>query len=148
MIDKTPTTFPKVIRQFDLVRFVNEIDGGPVHRVVSVMHDGMVELHDMGGYFAPHLFAVADDVAAIPPDPPLSEIVRLRAAVAYCLPRLKLDAYKKTLNAILRGDKDESIRNPDLTSMVASAAEPLDPDRLREDSDERRRMEKEDPYDE
>lgn len=52
----------------DLVRFNHERDGGPVHRVVSVMKDGMIEIHDMGGYFAPHLFVIADDVAAIPPD--------------------------------------------------------------------------------
>lgn len=50
-----------------LVRFANEHDGGPVHRVVSVMLDGMIELHDMGGYFAPHLFAVADDIGDMPP---------------------------------------------------------------------------------
>lgn len=49
-----------------LVRFANERDGGPVHRVVSVMSDGMVELHDKGGYFAPYLFAVADDIGDIP----------------------------------------------------------------------------------
>jgi hypothetical protein len=52
----------------DLVRFNHERDGGPVHKVVSVMADGMIEIHDMGGYFASHLFAIADDVAAIPPD--------------------------------------------------------------------------------
>lgn len=51
----------------NLVRFANEKSGGPVHRVVSVMHDGMIEIHDMGGYFAPHLFVVADDIAEIPP---------------------------------------------------------------------------------
>lgn len=51
----------------DLVRFNHEQDGGPVHRIVSVMSDGMVEIHDIGGYFAPHLFAAADDVADIPP---------------------------------------------------------------------------------
>lgn len=50
----------------DLVRFNHERDDGPVHRVVSVMSDGMIEIHDMGGYFAPHLFVVADDVAAKP----------------------------------------------------------------------------------
>lgn len=49
-----------------LVRFANEQQGGPVHRVVSVMLDGMIEINDMPGYFAPHLFAVADDVAEIP----------------------------------------------------------------------------------
>ena len=53
-------------KQFDLVRFANQRDGGPVHRVVSVMFDGMIELHDMGGYFAPHLFAIADDIGGIP----------------------------------------------------------------------------------
>lgn len=55
----------------DLVRFNHEQNGGPVHRIASVMSDGMVELHDMGGYFAPHLFALADDIADIPPSPPL-----------------------------------------------------------------------------
>jgi hypothetical protein len=49
-----------------LVRFAHERNGGPVHRIVSVMQDGMVELHDMGGYFAPHLFQVADDIGGIP----------------------------------------------------------------------------------
>ena len=118
-MSKEPTQ-PTALRQFDLVRFNHERDGGPVHRIVSVMRDGMVELHDMGGYFAPHLFAVADDVVAIPQDPSLSEIVRLRAAVAYCRMRLKRDAYRDILDAILRGDKDDSIRNPDLTPMVLS----------------------------
>lgn len=54
----------------DLVRFNHEQNGGPVHRIVVVMSDGMVELHDMGGYFAPHLFAMADDIGGIPPNPP------------------------------------------------------------------------------
>lgn len=49
-----------------LVRFGHEQNGGPVHCVVSVMQDGMIELHDMGGYFAPHLFVVADDIGDIP----------------------------------------------------------------------------------
>lgn len=53
-----------------LVRFYSERAGGPVHRVVSVMSDGMIELHDRGGYFAPHLFEVADDVGGIPPTIP------------------------------------------------------------------------------
>jgi hypothetical protein len=51
----------------DLVRFNHERNGGPVHRIASVTHDGMVELHDMGGYFAPHLFEIATDIADIPP---------------------------------------------------------------------------------
>ena len=46
------------------------------------------------------------------------EIVRLRAAADYCRMRLKQDSYRETLDAILRGDKDESIKNPDLTPMV------------------------------
>jgi hypothetical protein len=50
----------------DIVRFAHEQNGGPVHRIVSVMSDGMVEIHDMGGYFAPHLFVVATDIADIP----------------------------------------------------------------------------------
>jgi hypothetical protein len=55
------------LRQGTLVRFANEKNGGPVHRVVSVMRDGMIELHDIPGYFAPHLFEVADDIGDIPP---------------------------------------------------------------------------------
>ena len=55
----------------DLVRFNHEKNGGPVRRVVSVMADGMIEVHDMGGYFAPHLFVVADDIGDIPPNRPL-----------------------------------------------------------------------------
>jgi hypothetical protein len=51
---------------------------------------------------------------------PLPEIDRLRAAVDYCRMRLKCDAYRDTLNAILRGDKDDSIRNPDHTEMMLS----------------------------
>ena len=51
----------------DLVRFNDEQDGGPVHRVTSVMLDGMIEIHDMSGYFAPHLFVTANDVGGIPP---------------------------------------------------------------------------------
>lgn len=45
----------------DLVRFNHERVGGPVHRVVSVMRDGKIEVHDIGGYFAPQLFTVAKD---------------------------------------------------------------------------------------
>jgi hypothetical protein len=61
------------LRQGALVRFAHERDGGPVHKIVSVMPDGMVEINDMGGYFAPHLFEVADDIGGIPldPDPPI-----------------------------------------------------------------------------
>ena len=103
-----------------IVRFAHEAKGGPCHRVVAVAPDGMVNLHDMGGWFHPDLFAIAVDIADIPPDPPLAEIIRLRAAVAYCRMRLKRDAYRDTLDAILRGDKDESIRNPDFTPMVLS----------------------------
>jgi hypothetical protein len=50
-----------------LVRFNHERDGGPVRRVASVAPDGMVELEDMGGFFAPHLFEIADDIGDIPP---------------------------------------------------------------------------------
>jgi hypothetical protein len=66
-----------------LVRFNHEKDGGPVHRIVSVMSDGMVEIHDIGGYFAPHLFAVADDIGDIPPsiEIPLSDVNELDAVV-------------------------------------------------------------------
>lgn len=64
-----------------LVRFYSERNGGPVHRVVSVMSDGMIEIHDMGGYFAPHLFEVADDVGGIPPSVP-----RELVSVACCDP--------------------------------------------------------------
>ena len=48
-----------------LVRFNHEKHGGPVHRVVSVMSDGMIEINDIGGYFAPHLFVVADDMGML-----------------------------------------------------------------------------------
>jgi hypothetical protein len=41
-----------------LVRFAHQSDG-PVHRVSAVDPDGMVSLHDMVGWFAPHLFVVA-----------------------------------------------------------------------------------------
>jgi hypothetical protein len=34
---------------------------------VYIAYDGLIELHDMGGLFAPHLFVPADDVADIPP---------------------------------------------------------------------------------
>lgn len=50
-----------------LVRFNHKRDGGPIRRVVSIASDGMVELEDMGGFFAPHLFEIADDIADIPP---------------------------------------------------------------------------------
>lgn len=66
-----------------LVRFANEANGGPVHRVVQVDASGMVELHDMGGFFAPHLFAATDDIADIPPtiEMPLSDANDLDAVV-------------------------------------------------------------------
>ena len=51
---------------------------------------------------------------------PVSEVERLQAAVEFCRMRLKRDAYRETLDAILRGDKDESIRNPDFTPLVLS----------------------------
>ena len=71
------------MKQFDLVRFNHERDGGPVHRVVSIMADGMIELHDMEGYFAPHLFVIADDVAAIPADrTPMQRALDAEAQVA------------------------------------------------------------------
>jgi hypothetical protein len=52
-----------------LVRFAHERNGGPVHRVVALASDGMVELHDMGGWFAQHHFAVADDIGGIQEKP-------------------------------------------------------------------------------
>jgi hypothetical protein len=63
-----PNNSTTKLRQFDLVRFANQKDGGPVHRLVSVMRDDMVELHDLGGYFAPHLFKIADDIGDMPLD--------------------------------------------------------------------------------
>ena len=45
-----------------LVRFNHEQDGGPVRRIASIAPDGMIELEDMGGFFAPHLFVIADDI--------------------------------------------------------------------------------------
>lgn len=53
-----------------LVRFNHERKGGPVHRIASVARDGMIELEDMGGFFAPHLFEIAGDIADIPPTIP------------------------------------------------------------------------------
>ena len=50
-----------------LVRFNHERDGGPVRRIASIAPDGMIELEDMGGFFAPSLFKIADDIADIPP---------------------------------------------------------------------------------
>ncbi|MCK9994271.1 MAG: hypothetical protein Dbin4_02791 [Alphaproteobacteria bacterium] len=50
-----------------LVRFCSEKNGGPVHRVADVAPGGMVELEDMVGHFAPHLFDFADDIGDIPP---------------------------------------------------------------------------------
>lgn len=50
-----------------LVRFNDEQDGGPVRRVASIAPDGMIELEDMGGFFAPHMFVIADDISDIPP---------------------------------------------------------------------------------
>jgi len=50
------------VKKGDLVRFVNEQDGGPVHRIVRAFYDGMIELHDMAGFFASHLFVLADDI--------------------------------------------------------------------------------------
>lgn len=51
---------------------------------------------------------------------PVSELERLRAAIAYCSTRLKRADYRRTLDAILRGDKDGSIRHPDHTPVVLS----------------------------
>ena len=51
----------------DLVRFNHERDGGPVYRIGRIDREGMVELGDMSGWFAPHLFELADDIADIPP---------------------------------------------------------------------------------
>jgi hypothetical protein len=55
-----------------------------------------------------------------------SELDRLKAAVNYCRMRLKRDAYRETLAAILRGDKDESIRYPDFTQLILSECEPTE----------------------
>lgn len=52
---------------------------------------------------------------------PVSELERLRVAVHYCRPRLKRDAYRITLDKILAGEWDESIRNPDTTPVVLSS---------------------------
>jgi hypothetical protein len=40
------------------VRFNHEADGW--HEVVAVSPDGMIELHDLGGWFAPHLFTIVE----------------------------------------------------------------------------------------
>jgi hypothetical protein len=52
-----------------LVRFAHERNGGPVHRIVALTSNGKVELDDMDGWFAQHLFAVADDIGGIPEVP-------------------------------------------------------------------------------
>lgn len=65
----------------DLVRFNHERDGGPVRRVASVAPDGMIELEDMGGFFAPHLFEIAEDIADIPPSQPHTELALRTAAI-------------------------------------------------------------------
>lgn len=49
------------IKAGDRVRFNTESETGPDRRVVSVTRDGMLELHDMTGHFAPHLFVVVTD---------------------------------------------------------------------------------------
>lgn len=49
-----------------------------------------------------------------------TELMRLRSAVAYCRMRLKRPGYRDHLDAILRGDKDDQIRNPDRTPVVLS----------------------------
>lgn len=51
----------------DLVRFNHSKDGGPVHRVTAA-GDGMVELHDMLGWFSASMFTSADDIGGIPLD--------------------------------------------------------------------------------
>lgn len=56
------------MKKGDLVRWANEQDGGPVHRVTRAFYDGMIELHDMTGFFANHLFVLADDIGGIPLD--------------------------------------------------------------------------------
>jgi hypothetical protein len=53
-------------------------------------------------------------------NPPVTELERLRAAAAYCRMRLRCDAYRDTLDAILRGDRDDQIRYPDFTPIVHS----------------------------
>lgn len=53
-----------------LVRFNHERNGGPVHRVHQVNRDGMIELEDMDGLFAPHLITIVDDIGGIPLSPP------------------------------------------------------------------------------
>ncbi len=55
------------LKRGTLVRFNHERDGGPVRRIVSVAPDGMIELEDMDGFFAPHLFEIAEGIADIPP---------------------------------------------------------------------------------
>lgn len=50
----------------DLVRFNHEKANGPDRRIVSVSPDGMIELEDMAGYFAPHLFTAANDTVRCP----------------------------------------------------------------------------------
>lgn len=42
------------------IRFNHQLDG-PDHRVRTLLWNGMVELHDMVGEFAPHLFVIVED---------------------------------------------------------------------------------------
>ena len=62
------------------VRFAHEQSAGPLHRVVLASADGMVELRDMGGLFAPHLFVVVEKEVTRPPNvdvaPPLDDLPR------------------------------------------------------------------------
>lgn len=70
MTKTTDLAQPAELTPGTLVRFNHERNGGPVHRVASVARDGMIELEDMGGFFAPHLFEPANDIADIPPTIP------------------------------------------------------------------------------
>lgn len=98
----------------DLVRFNHERDGGPVHRVVSIDADGMVELGDLSGFFAPHLFELANDIADIPPSTPHTE--------------LKLRTAAMTLRAFASGKAPvpENLRQVPFTALNA-VADWLDP---------------------
>jgi hypothetical protein len=118
------------VKQFDLVRFNHEKNGGPVHRVVSVMPDGMIEIHDIGGYFAPHLFTPADDVADIPSPPttahPLkrilidgkpSRVVPVEPSQAQAFAGLPTSNYRASYRAMLAAS------DPALTEAVVEMRE-------------------------
>lgn len=50
------------------------------------------------------------------------EALRLRAAIHFCRTRLRVPGYVKTLDAILSGEQDDALLNPDFTLITQGAA--------------------------